>query len=122
MTNSDFHAWKDRLHLTFPRISEELGIGVSTAKAYAANLAIPRYIERACADVEREYFEAGGWSVMHPELDLIVLADVKKVLAVEYANELGGRAIPVAEARMRARAFMKAWPRSWPIPAIHRAF
>jgi hypothetical protein len=45
MKNQEFRAWKDRLRLSFAQVAADLGIGQSTAKAYAAKFAIPRFIE-----------------------------------------------------------------------------
>jgi hypothetical protein len=57
MTNEEFRNWKEHMCFTFPTVAEALGIGVSTAKAYAAGLTVPLNIELACCELWRRQNE-----------------------------------------------------------------
>jgi DNA-binding transcriptional regulator YiaG len=65
MTPADFRAWRARLDLTQQQAADLLGIHRNTVALYEegrrrdrdAQVKIPKVVERACRDVERELAE-----------------------------------------------------------------
>jgi transcriptional regulator with XRE-family HTH domain len=65
VTPGDFRAWRARLRLTQAEAAELLGIHRNTVALYEQGVrrdrrtpvAIPKLVERACRDVERELLE-----------------------------------------------------------------
>jgi hypothetical protein len=54
MTSSDFHAWLDRLKLTYEAAAAQLGISRRLVAYYADKRDVPRYIALACRYLEQQ--------------------------------------------------------------------
>lgn len=57
MTNDEFKAWRERLHMTWAAAGKELGISLRQTYSYGTDKPVPLYIELACCELERRFNE-----------------------------------------------------------------